>query len=75
MTPHEVGVADLLGAALLSGAWPRRLVLHGAQPARTTIGTELSPPVAAALDPLAAAVAADLALYGLSVSESRGATP
>jgi hypothetical protein len=39
-------------------------VLHGAQPARTTIGTELSPPVAAALDPLAAAVAADLALYG-----------
>ena len=60
MTPHEVGLTDLLGAALLSGAWPRRLVLHGAQPARTTIGTELSPPVADALDPLAAAVAADV---------------
>jgi hydrogenase maturation protease len=59
-TPHDVGLADLLRAAQLSGAWPERLVLHGVQPACTEIGIELSAPVAAALDPLVDAVAAEL---------------
>ena len=43
--------------------WPSELVLHGAQPACTAIGTELSEPLAAALDPLASAVVADLAAW------------
>jgi hydrogenase maturation protease len=63
LSPHDVGLRDLLGAALLSGAWPSQLVLHGAQPACTAIGTELSEPLAAALDPLASAVLADLAAW------------
>ena len=63
LTPHDVGVRDLLGAARLSGVWPSELVLHGAQPACTAIGTELSEPLAAALDPLASAVVADLAAW------------
>ena len=60
LTPHDVGLRDLLAAAQLSGAWPSQLVLHGAQPACTAIGTELSETLAAALDPLASAVVADL---------------
>jgi hydrogenase maturation protease len=60
LTPHEVGLRDLLGAAQLTGSWPSQLVLHGAQPACTALGTELSEPVAAVLDPLAGAVMADL---------------
>jgi hydrogenase maturation protease len=51
ITPHDIGLRDLLGAAQLSGAWPRQLVLHGAQPASTSIGTELSAQLAVALDP------------------------
>jgi hypothetical protein len=39
---------------------PSQLVLHGAQPVCTAIGTELSEPLAAVLDPLARAVVADL---------------
>jgi hydrogenase maturation protease len=67
MTPHDVGLADLLGAARLSGAWPERLVLHGAQPSSTAIGTELSAPVAAALDPLVDAIAAELLAWGVAM--------
>jgi hydrogenase maturation protease len=68
MTPHDVGLVDLLGAAQLSGAWPEVLVLRGVQPASTTIGTELTEPVAAALDPLTDAIAADLELWGLPIA-------
>lgn len=66
MTPHDVGLVDLLGAAQLSGAWPEQLVLHGVQPASTAIGTELSAPVAAALEPLVDAIAAELTLWGVA---------
>ena len=63
LTPHDIGLTDLLGAAQLSGVWPQQLVLHGLQPASTAIGTELSVPVAAALDPLVDAIVAELALW------------
>ena len=59
-TAHGVGLADLLGAARLTAAWPHELVVHGAQPQSTEIGTELTPPVAACLDALVARVAAEL---------------
>jgi len=76
MTPHDVGLADLLGAARLSGAWPRELVLHGAQPASTHVGTELTTAVAAPLDPLVDAIAAELVRWGapmLSATAGAGA--
>ena len=41
-------------------------MLHGAQPASTAIGTELSAPVAAALEPLVDAIAAELTLWGVA---------
>jgi hydrogenase maturation protease len=63
LTPHDIGLADLLGAAQLSGALPHQLVLHGLQPASTSIGTELSVPVAAALDPLVSAIVAELTAW------------
>jgi hydrogenase maturation protease len=60
MTPHDVGLADLLGAAQLSGAWPDRLIILGVQPASTGLGTTLTPCVAAAVGGLVVAVAAQL---------------
>ena len=65
---------DLLGAAQLSGAWPERLVLHGVQPASTAVGIELSAPVAAALEQLVDAVAAELGLAA-AVGRSHRAGP
>jgi len=60
MTPHDVGLADLLATAQLAGMWPERLALHGMQPESTSIGTALSMPVAAAMDLLVDQVAAEL---------------
>jgi len=40
ISPHDVGLRDLLGAARLSGDWPSALVLHGIEPAVTRVGTE-----------------------------------
>jgi hydrogenase maturation protease len=60
MSPHDLGLADLLGAAQLSGAWPNTLVLHGIQPASTALGTTLTPSVAEAVDELISVVVAEL---------------
>jgi hydrogenase maturation protease len=70
ITPHDVGLRDLLGAAKLSGAWPQELVLHGVQPASTAIGTELSAAVAAALDPLVCEIVAELAAWDASALQA-----
>jgi hydrogenase maturation protease len=59
-TVHDVGLADLLAAALITGAWPQRLVLHGVQPGSMAVGTELSPAVAAALDRLVDRIAIEV---------------
>jgi len=72
MTPHDVGLVDLLGAAQLSGAWPEQLVLHGIQPASTAIGTELSPPVATALEPLVDVIQAELGLRDAAFAHPSG---
>jgi hydrogenase maturation protease len=64
MTPHEVALEDLLAAAQLSGAWPAELVLLGAQPGSIALGTEPTPPVAAALDSLVEAIEEQLEAWG-----------
>lgn len=56
---HEVGLADLLDIARLTGLLPERRALIGIQPAMVDWGDSLTPAVAAAV-PRAAAIAADL---------------
>ena len=68
LTPHDVGLADLLDAARLADVWPETLILHGAQPASTAIGTELTAAVDASLEPLADAIEAELSVWGHTVS-------
>lgn len=60
MTAHDLGLADLLDAMRLSDATPSELVLHGAQPESTAMGTDLSAPVTAAVAALMDAIDADL---------------
>ncbi|HEU5155900.1 MAG TPA: hydrogenase maturation protease [Streptosporangiaceae bacterium] len=49
LTVHQVGVADLIGAARLAGMLPAATVLVGIQVAGTEVGMELSRPVERAL--------------------------
>jgi hydrogenase maturation protease len=59
LSVHQVGVADLIGAADLLGRLPRRLVLLGLVPASLDLGVGLSPAVAPHLRALVEAVAAE----------------
>jgi hydrogenase maturation protease len=45
ISPHQMGLADLLAAARLRGLYPREIVLLGMQPGSMDTGLDLSPPV------------------------------
>jgi hydrogenase maturation protease len=64
LSVHQVGVADLVGAADLLGRLPRRLVLLGLVPASLDLGVGLSPAVAPHLRALVEAVAAEARVMG-----------
>jgi hydrogenase maturation protease len=49
VSPHQVGVADLLAVARLSGALPAQVVLVGIQPGEIAVGLGLTDAVRAAL--------------------------
>lgn len=50
VSPHQIGVGDLVAAARLMGIMPPRLTLVGIQPGEIAIGLELTESVAAAVD-------------------------
>lgn len=50
VSPHQVGVGDLVAAARLMGQVPPRLTIVGIQPGEIGIGLDLSEPVATAVD-------------------------
>jgi hydrogenase maturation protease len=52
ISPHEIGVPDMLFAAKLKDVYPRNVVLWGVQPALLDIGLELSPVVQAQVEVL-----------------------
>lgn len=49
VSPHQVGVGDLVAVARLAGTLPERLALVAIQPAAIEIGLELTPEVEAAV--------------------------
>jgi hydrogenase maturation protease len=61
MSPHEIGLPDLLLAAQLRDLYPHEVVIWGLQPASVDVGLELSPLVAAHLDILVQKVLEELA--------------
>ncbi|MDJ0944401.1 MAG: HyaD/HybD family hydrogenase maturation endopeptidase [Kiloniellales bacterium] len=61
MSPHQIGLTDVLAALELMDAAPDRLVLFGVVPQSLELGLELTPPVAAARDRLVAAIEAEVA--------------
>ena len=65
VSPHQMGLADILSAARLLGHYPEDLVLLGVQPGVIEATLELSPPVAAQVDVLVDRVLADLSRWGI----------
>jgi len=61
LSPHQMGMKDLLAVARLMGQLPEEIVLIGVQPASLEMDTELTAPVAAAIPTLLTMVQAELA--------------
>jgi hydrogenase maturation protease len=66
LSVHQMGLQDLLAVAELQGHVPRDLVVWGVQPASIEMGTELTAPVAAAVEPVIASVLQDLQSWGIT---------
>ena len=68
VSPHQMGLKDLLAVAMLQGFLPRQMVLWGVQPDLIEMGMELSEDVAAQLEPLVDRVLTELAGWGVTPS-------
>jgi hydrogenase maturation protease len=72
LSPHQVGVADLLDGALLSGRRPDPIVLVGIVPAQLELGTMRSRAVERGIDALVEAVAAEAERMGFAMPRRYG---
>jgi hydrogenase maturation protease len=67
ISPHQLGLSDLLAAAMLTGELPGNLVLFGVEPASLEPGLELSPAVEASVDMLLNGVCDELRAIGCDI--------
>ena len=68
LSPHQMGLKDLLVVAELMGCAPGIMVFWGVQPDVIELGTELSTPVAAQIDSLVERVLCELHQWGVESS-------
>lgn len=71
ISPHQIGLSDLLAASMLSGCTPRHLVLFGIEPKLMDTGLELSCEVKSQFSRLMDVITAEVKSMGYSV-ELRG---
>jgi hydrogenase maturation protease len=66
LSPHQMGLKDLLSVARLLGHSPGEMLLIGVQPGSIEMDTELTPEVEAAVEVLVANVLVELEKIGFS---------
>jgi hydrogenase maturation protease len=64
LSPHQIGVPDMLAAARMKDLFPKRLVLWGIQPELMEIGLELSPLIESKVDGLVKELVEQLRSWG-----------
>jgi hydrogenase maturation protease len=75
ISPHQIGIPDMLFAAKLKNLYPRNVVLWGVQPGVLETGLDLSPPVAAQVDVLVGKAVEELARWGDHLTPRAGGVP
>lgn len=68
ISPHQIGVPDMLAAARFKDLYPKRLVLWGIQPELMEIGLELSPLIESKMDQLVSNMVEQLKAWGHTVT-------
>ncbi len=66
LSPHQVGISDLLAMLTFTGHAPKRVLVLGVEPSVLKLGMELSPEVAARVPELCAQVVKELSAMGLA---------
>ena len=69
LSPHQMGLKDLLAVAMLLGINPPEMVLLGIQPGIIELGMDLSPSVAAQFDTLVEKVLQELEKWDIRTEE------
>ncbi|KPK00512.1 MAG: hypothetical protein AMJ60_00990 [Desulfobacterales bacterium SG8_35] len=67
ISPHQLGLSDLLAAAMLTDELPKNLVLFGVEPESIDIGLDLSETVEASVEKLTGAVVDELRTIGCTL--------
>ncbi len=70
ISPHQLGLSDVLAAATISGQLPGNLVLFGVEPKTVRLGLGLSNEVRASLDKLVSTVIEELGRIGCTVERA-----
>lgn len=68
LSPHQMGLKDLLAVSELMGHSPREMVLIGVQPGSIEMDTELTPEVEARLEYLLTCVLSELEGWGVEIT-------
>ncbi len=68
ISPHQVGLSDVLAACCFHGISPKHVVLVGVQPASFETSMELTPAVAAALPQVLDRLVAEIAAMGVTIT-------
>ena len=70
LTPHQLGICDVLAAAQLTDTMPGHLTLFGIEPKQLDVGIGLSPEVEAAMEKTIGAVVEQLRHFGYEVKHN-----
>lgn len=69
ISPHQLGISDLMAAATLTGELPGRLVLFGIEPKTIEMGLGFSDEVRAGFDKLLGVIVEEIRALGLFVEQ------
>ena len=67
LSPHQIALPDVLASLELLDAMPREIVVLGVEPVSLELGMEMTPTVAAKIEPLAERAAAELRTRGYAL--------
>lgn len=68
LSPHQVGLPDVLATLIITGEAPEHTILFGVEPESLATGMGLTATVAAVLPGLVEAIVAEITLAGLAMS-------
>jgi len=67
LSPHQIGLPDVLASLELLGTMPGEIIVHGVEPLSLELGMEMTEPVARSVPRLAELTAMELSAHGYQV--------